>query len=59
MDMSRLNSLNVHVAYINGSRIDVKIVPVSKDVQYRERREYRSDDEDSDYRITLRYNRLS
>ena len=59
MDMSRLNSLNVHVAYINGSRIDVKIVPVSKDVQYRERREYRSDDEDNDYRITLRYNRLS
>ncbi|MQA92812.1 MAG: hypothetical protein GEU90_21750 [Gemmatimonas sp.] len=39
--------------------IDVKVVPVSKGVQYRERREYRSDDEDSDYRITFRYNRLS
>lgn len=39
--------------------IDVKIVPVSKGVQYRERREYRSDEEDSEYHITFRYNRLS
>jgi hypothetical protein len=45
--------------YTTNGDIEVKIVPVSKDVQYRERREYHSDDEDSDYHITLRYNRLS
>ncbi|MGD2070445.1 MAG: hypothetical protein PVI57_17345 [Gemmatimonadota bacterium] len=38
--------------------IDVHVVPVSKGVQYVERREYRSDGEDSEYHITLRYNRL-
>lgn len=47
------------VAFRTNSGIDVKVVPVSKGAQYRERREYRSDDEDSEYHITLRYNRLA
>lgn len=38
--------------------IDVRVVPVSKGVQYVERRQYHSDNEDSEYHITLRYNRL-
>jgi hypothetical protein len=47
------------VEYTSTGGIDVKIVPVSKGVQYKERREYRNADEDSEYHITLRYNRLS
>lgn len=38
--------------------IDVKVEPVSKDVQYIERRKYVSDEEESEYHITLRYSRL-
>ena len=63
LDLGMLTNANfpapAEQEYTTTGDIDVKIVPVSKDVQYRERREYRSDDEDSDYRITLRYNRLS
>jgi hypothetical protein len=48
------------VTFTSSGDIDVKVVPVSKAaVQYRERREYKSDDEDSEYHIALRYNRLS
>ncbi len=47
------------IGYTSTSGIDVKIVPMDKGVQYRERREYRSDGEDSEYHITLRYNRLA
>jgi len=41
-----------------GRDIDVRVAPVSKGVQYVERREYRSSSEDSEYHIRLRYNRL-
>jgi hypothetical protein len=38
----------------------VKVVPLEKiPTQYRERREYRSDEEDSRYEIVLRYNRVA
>jgi hypothetical protein len=63
LDLAMLTNANFpsppEQEYTTNGEIDVKIVPVSKDVQYRERREYHSDDEDSDYHITLRYNRLS
>ena len=40
--------------------IKVKVTPLEKiPQQYRERREYISDDEDSRYQITFRYNRLA
>ncbi|KJS10144.1 MAG: hypothetical protein VR67_19375 [Peptococcaceae bacterium BRH_c8a] len=44
--------------YTSNGDIEVKVEPVSKNVQYRERREYVSDTEDSRYQITLRYNRF-
>jgi hypothetical protein len=63
LDLAVLTSANFpappEVEYTTNGDIDVKVVPVSKDVQYRERREYHSDDEDSNYHITLRYNRLA
>jgi hypothetical protein len=63
LDLAMLTNANfpppAEQEYTTNGEIEVKIVPVSKDVQYRERREYHSDDEDSDYHITLRYNRLS
>ena len=38
----------------------MKVTPLEKiPQQYRERREYISDDEDSRYQITFRYNRLA
>lgn len=46
------------VEFTSAGDIDVRIVPVSKGVEYVERREYRSDAEDSKYHVTLRYNRL-
>lgn len=45
-------------SFTSAGDIDVRVVPVSKGGQYVERREYRSDNEDSEYHITLRYNRL-
>lgn len=44
--------------FTSAGDIDVRILPVSKGVQYVERREYRSDSEDSEYHVTLRYNRF-
>jgi hypothetical protein len=46
------------VSYTLPGDIDVMAEAISKDVQYREKREYHSDNEDSKYRITLRYNRV-
>jgi hypothetical protein len=45
-------------SYESAGGIDVTVAPVSKSVQYHERREYRSSSEDSEYHITLRYNAL-
>ena len=46
--------------YVSQQGIKVKAVPLEKiPTQYRERREYRSDEEDSRYEIVLRYNRIS
>lgn len=46
--------------YISQQGIKVKAVPLEKiPTQYRERREYRSDEEDSRYEIVLRYNRVA
>lgn len=63
LDLAVLTSANFpappEVEFSTNGGIDVKVVLVSKDVQYRERREYHSDDEDSNYHITLRYNRLA
>jgi len=63
LDLAMLTSANfpapAEQQYTTNGEIDVTVVPVSKDVQYRERREYVSDDEDSEYHIILRYNRLS
>jgi len=43
---------------VNG--IKVKVTPIAKSYnQYREKREYKSDDEGSHYEIVLRYNRIS
>jgi len=44
--------------YASDGGIKVKVEPVTKDVQYREQRQYISDAEDSRYLITLRYNRF-
>jgi hypothetical protein len=64
LDLAMLTNANFPIPaeqeYTTNGDIEVKIIPVSKDViQYKERREYHSDDEDSDYHVTLRYNRLS
>jgi len=63
LDLAILTSANFPLPevaeFTSVGEVDVKIVPVSKGVQYRERREYRSDDEDSEYHISLRYNRLA
>jgi hypothetical protein len=46
--------------YTTQQGIKVKVVPLEKiPTQYRERREYRSDEEDSRYEIVLRYNRVA
>ncbi len=46
--------------YVTQQGIKVKVVPLEKiPTQYRERREYRSDAEDSRYEIVLRYNRVA
>jgi hypothetical protein len=52
--------LPVVAEYISQQGIKVKVVPLEKiPTQYRERREYRSDKEDSRYEIVLRYNRVA
>jgi len=46
--------------YVSQQGIKVKVVPLEKiPTQYKERREYRSDEEDSRYEIVLRYNRVA
>lgn len=46
--------------YVSQQGIKVRAVPLEKiPTQYRERREYRSDKEDSRYEIVLRYNRVA
>ena len=44
--------------YESAGGIEVTVAPVSKAVEYRERREYVSDEEDSEYHVTLRYSIL-
>jgi hypothetical protein len=44
--------------FTSAGDIRVSVQPFSKDVQYTEHRDYRSEDEGSHYRITLRYNRF-
>ena len=44
--------------YTTPGDIRVSVETESKDLQFRERRIYRSDGEDSRYRIQLRYNRV-
>jgi uncharacterized membrane protein YphA (DoxX/SURF4 family) len=60
LDLALLTGINFppppEVEFTSPGDIKVKVVPVSKGVQYRERREYRSN---AEYHITLRYNRLS
>lgn len=63
VDLAELTNANFpappEFEYTSTGGIDVKIVTISKGVQYRERREYRSDEENSEYHLKLRYNRLS
>ena len=61
-DLAALTSPNFPVPPISGftsaGGIKVKISPLDKNVQYRELREYQSDEESSRYQIILRYNRF-
>lgn len=64
LDLAALTSPNFPppavIEFTSAGDIEVKIESVSKGAaQYTERREYISDDEDSEYHIILRYNRLS
>jgi hypothetical protein len=63
LNLSELTSPNyptpLRAEFTAPGDIRVIIEPISKDVQYRESRHYRSEDEDSRYTITLRYNRLA
>jgi hypothetical protein len=63
-DLAQLTSVNFPLPapseHITPQGIKVKVTPIDKiPQQYRERREYISDDEDSRYEIVLRYNRLA
>ena len=60
-DLDALTNANLPLPPIGTSStpdgIDIRVVPIEKlPNQYRERREYKSDDEDSEYHLTLRYN---
>jgi hypothetical protein len=60
-DLVQLTSVNfplpVPSEYVSPQGIKVKVIPLEKiPHQYRERREYISDDEESDYEVVLRYN---
>ena len=64
LDLVQLTSVNFPLPlpseHITPQGIQVKVTPLDKiPQQYRERREYISDDEDSRYEIVLRYNRLA
>lgn len=63
-DLAELTSADVPLPapseYTTASGIKVRVTPVEKlPSQYRERREYISDEEDSRYEIELRYNRVT
>jgi hypothetical protein len=63
-DLVELTSVNYPLPaaseYITPQGIKVKVTPLEKSPgQYRERREYISDDEESRYEIVLRYNRVA
>ncbi len=63
-DLDELTSASFPLAalgqHVTQQGIKVKVVPLEKvPSQYRERREYRSDKEDSRYEIALRYNRVA
>ena len=63
LDLVELTSVNFPLPlpseHITPQGIKVKVTPLDKiPQQYRERREYISDDEESRYEIVLRYNRL-
>lgn len=64
LDLVKLTSVNfplpLPTEQVTPQGIRVKVTPLDKiPQQYRERREYISDDEDSRYEIVLRYNRLA
>ncbi len=61
-DLVQLTSVNFPLPapseYVGPQGIKVKVTPLEKIThQYRERRDYVSDDEESRYEIVLRYNR--
>lgn len=63
-DLVQLTSVNFPLPlpseHVTAQGIKVKVTPLEKiPQQYRERREYVSDDEDSRYEIELRYNRVA
>ena len=62
LDLAARTSVNFPapepISFTSPGDIDVTAEAISKDVQYKEKREYESDDEGSKYRITLRYNRV-
>jgi hypothetical protein len=63
-DLDELTSVNLPLPVIaplvTQQGIKVEVTPLEKvPTQYRERRAYRSDDEDSIYELVLRYNRLA
>jgi hypothetical protein len=64
LDLASLTNANLPLpspsSYTSHQGIKVKVTPLEKIAnQYRERREYVSDDEDSSYEITFRYNRVA
>ncbi len=64
VDLAGLTSANLPApapAVFNATEdIRVTVTPIDKiPLQYRELREYHSDDEDSNYQLTLRYNRIA
>jgi len=64
LDLLQLTSVNFPLPlpseHVTPQGIKAKVTPLDKiPHQYRELREYTSDDEDSRYEIVLRYNRLA
>jgi hypothetical protein len=64
LDLVGLTNANLPLpsssAHTSQQGIKVTVTPLEKSPnQYRERRDYRSDDEDSIYQITFRYNRIA
>jgi hypothetical protein len=63
VDLGILTNANFPIAseteFVSTGGIDVTITPVSKGADYRELRKYHSDEEDSEYHLSLRYSRTS